>query len=96
MNQRKKTTPPPRTGKWKSVNEDIIQPPEQFRDRYKPIPKPKSNIPFQMQNARRPPLPQTPKHEFNFDDGIFQTENQSLEKFKIIGIQSRENKKFKS
>ena len=43
-----------------------------------------------------PPLPPTPKHEFNFDDDIFQTENQNLEKFKIISIQSRENKKFKS
>ena len=56
-----------------------------------------------MQNARRPPkpsreppLPPTPKHEFNFDDDIFQTRNQSLEKFKIISVQSRENKKFKS
>ena len=108
MNQRKKPNLPPRTGKWKPVpreivNEDIIlPPPEQFRDGYKPIPKPRTDRPFQMQNARRspkprePPLPPTPKHEFNFDDDIFQTENQSLEKFKIIGIQSRENKKFKS
>ena len=32
----------------------------------------------------------------NFDDYIFQTGNQSLEKFKIISVQSRENKKFKS
>ena len=46
--------------------------------------------------TRTPPLPPTPKHEFNFDDDIFQTENQSLEKFKIISVQSRENKKFKS
>ena len=49
-----------------------------------------------MQNARRPPLPPRPKHEFNFDDDMFQTGNQSLEKFKIISIQGRENKKFKS
>ena len=41
-------------------------------------------------------LPPTPKQEFNFDDDIFQTENQSLEKFKIISVQSRQNKKFKS
>ena len=34
--------------------------------------------------------------QFNFDDDIFQTENTSIGKFKIIGIQSRENKKFKS
>ena len=38
----------------------------------------------------------TYKHEFNFDGDIFQTENQSLEKFKIISVQSRQNKKFKS
>ena len=115
-------TPPPRTGKWENVKpkpiprksvkqmvkdyEDIIQPSEQFRDGYKPIPKPRTDRPLQMQknqNARRPPkpsrkppLPPTPKHEFNFDDDIFQTENQSLEKFKIISVQSSENKKFKS
>ena len=63
--------------------EDIIQPP----DEYKPIPKPRTD---------RPPLHPTPNHKFNFDDNIFQTGNQSLEKFKIISIQSRENKKFKS
>ena len=94
VTQRIKPTPPPRTGKWenvkpkpvprKSVNKDIILPPPKgFRDR---PPKP----------SRDPPLPPTPKHEFNFDDDIFQTENQNLEKFKIISVQSRENKKFKS
>ena len=88
----------------KSVNEDLIlSPPEQFRDGYKSIPKPSIDRPLQKQNARRPskpsrepPLPPTPKHKFNFEDDIFQTENQSLEKFKIISVQSRENKKFKS
>ena len=106
-----KPIPPLRTGKWKSVKpkpvlrksvkqmvkeyEDIIQPPEQFRDKYKPIPKPRIDRPFQMQNARRPPkpsreppLPPTPKHEFNFDDDIFQTGNQSLEKFKILAYKA--------
>ena len=58
-----KPTPPPRTGKWesvkpkpipcKSVNEDLILPP----DGYKPIPKPRTDRPLQMQNARRPPKP---------------------------------------
>ena len=50
--------------------EDIIQPPEQFRDAYKPIPKPRTDRPLQMrgnQNARRPPKPQrsppSPKRE---------------------------------
>ena len=87
-----KQTPPPRTGKWenvkpkpvprKSVNEDIILPPPKgFRDR---PPKP----------TRTPPLP--PNDGFNFDDDIFQTENTSLGKFKIVGIRNLENKKFKS
>ena len=34
--------------------------------------------------------------KFNFDDDIFQIENTSLGKFKIISVQNRENKKFKS
>ena len=55
----KKPTPPPRTGKWesvsrKSVNEDIILPPP---DGYKPIPKPRTDRPLKIQNARRPPKP---------------------------------------
>ena len=45
-------------------------------------------------STRTPPLP--PNDGFNFDDDIFQTENRSLEKFKIISVQSRQNKKFKS
>ena len=44
----------------------------------------------------RKPQPPTPKDDFNFDNDIFRTENQILEKFKIISVQSRENKKFKS
>ena len=36
------------------------------------------------------------KGPFDFDDDIFQTENTSLGKFKIISVQNRENKKFKS
>ena len=71
--QRIKPTPPPRIGKWENVKpkpvprksvkqmvkeyEDIIQPPEQFRDAYKPIPKPRTDRPPKMQNARRPPKP---------------------------------------
>ena len=62
-----KSIKPPRTGKWesvkpklvphKSVNEDLILPPEQFQDGYKPIPKPRTDRPLQMHNARRPPKP---------------------------------------
>ena len=54
-----KPTPPLRTGKWesvpcKSVNEDLILPPP---DGYKPIPKPRTDRPLKIQNARRPPKP---------------------------------------
>ena len=37
-----------------------------------------------------------PSVPFKFDNDIFQTENTSLGKFKIISVQNRENKKFKS
>ena len=68
MNQRKKRNIPPRAGKLKnikpkpiprkSINKDIIlPPPEQFQHGYRPIPKPRTDRPFQMQNARRPPKP---------------------------------------
>ena len=54
-----KPTPPSRTRKWervpcKSVNEDLILPPP---DGYKPIPKPRTDRPLKIQNARRPPKP---------------------------------------
>ena len=50
MNQRKKPTPPPRTGKWESVNENIILPsPEQFQDGYSPIQKPRTDRPLQLE-----------------------------------------------
>ena len=109
--QRIKPTPPPRTGKWENVKpkpiprksvkqmvkeyEDIIQPP----DGYKPIPKPRTDRPLQLRikppkPTRAPPLP--PNDGLNFDDDIIQTENTSLGKFKIISVQSSENKKFKS
>ena len=61
MNQRKKPIPPLRTGKWESVKpkpvtrksvkqkvkeyEDIIQPP----DGYRPIPKPRTDRPLQLE-----------------------------------------------
>ena len=75
---------PPITGKWESVKP-------------KPVPRKSVNediiLPPPKGFRGRPPKP---KNDFNFDDDIFQTENTSLGKFKIISIQSRENKKFKS
>ena len=96
-----KPKPVPRKSVKQMVKEyeDIIQPP----DAYKPIPKPRTDRPPKMQNVRRPPKPTRkppqppkPKDDFNFDDDIFQTENTSLGKFKIISVRSRENKKFNS
>ena len=54
-----KPTPPPRTGKWesvpcKSVNKDLMLPPP---DGCKTIPKPRTDRPLKIQNARRPPKP---------------------------------------
>ena len=77
----------------KSINdyEDlIIESPEQFRDRQKKRRPPKPR-------RKPPPIPLPEPEPLNdFDDDIFQTENTSLGKFKIISVQSRQNKKFKS
>ena len=80
-----------------SNHEDLLDN-NPFKDEVAQEPaKPRTDRPLRMQNARRPPKPtRKPKDDFNFDDDIFQTENTSLRKFKIISIQSRENKKFKS
>ena len=67
-----KPNPPPRTGKWKNVKpkpvprksvkqmvkeyEDIIQPPEQFRDGYKPIPKPRTDRHSKIHEDHQNPL----------------------------------------
>ena len=95
------SSPPPRVSQskqeesvpHKSINDYkdlIIEPPEQFRDRQKKqrLPKP---------TRKPPPIPLPEPEPINdFDDDIFQTENTSLGKFKIISVQSRQNKKFKS
>ena len=46
----RKPVPKPRKSVKQMVNEyeNIIQPPEQFRDGYKPIPKPRTDRPFVM------------------------------------------------
>ena len=76
-----------------SNHEDLLNN-NPFKDEVAQEPaKPRTDRPLQMQNARRSPKP---KDDFNFDDDIFQTENTNLGNFKIISVQSRENKKFKS
>ena len=79
-----KPTPPPRTAKWENVNPKPVPRKSVNEDIILPPPKP----------TRKPPPP--PNDGFNFYDDIFQTENTSLGKFKIISVKSRENKKFKS
>ena len=77
--------PPPKTGKLESIKPKPVPRKGVNEDIILPPPKP-----------TRKPQPPTPKDNFNFDDDILQTENQSLEKFEIISVQSREIKKFKS
>ena len=86
-----------KTSKKVSNHEDLLDN-NPFKDEVAQKPaKPRPDRPLQMQNAQRPPKPtRKPKDDFNFDDDIFQTENTSLGNFKIISVQSRENKKFKS
>ena len=55
--KRIKPTPPPGTGKWESVKPKPIPRKSVNEDGYKPIPKPKTDRPLKMQNARRPPKP---------------------------------------
>ena len=50
-------TPPPRTGKWKSAKPKPVPRKSVNEDGYKPIPKPRTDRPLKMQNARRPLKP---------------------------------------
>ena len=78
----------PRTGKWESIKPKLVPRKSVNEDIILPPPKGFRD---------RPPKPtRKPNDDFNFDDDIFQTENTSLGNFKIISVQSRENKKFKS
>ena len=52
-----KPTPPPRTGKWESVKPKPIPRKSVNEDGYKPVPKPRTDRPLKIQNARRPPKP---------------------------------------
>ena len=52
--------------------------------------------PITQKTTRKPPQIKAKNYGLNFDDDIIQTENTSLEKFKIISVRSSENKKFKS
>ena len=88
----KKPIPPSRTGKWesikpkpvprKSVNEDItLPPPEQFRNRYKPIPKPRTDRPLQLE-----------EHITNVTVPKIKELNQALEGHaKLYGIELQDN-----
>ena len=56
--KRIKPTLPPRTGKWENVKPKPIPRKSVNEDGNKPIPKPRTDRPLQIQNARRPPIPQ--------------------------------------
>ena len=100
----------PKTGRFVRINPEIPKPPKQptlprLRDAKGRFISRQQSEPIVQQEpiqirikppkpTRKPPPP--PNNGFNFYDDIFQTENTSLGKFKIISVQSRENKKFKS
>ena len=100
----------PKTGRFVRINSVVPKPPKQpalprlrdskerfiSRQQSQPVVQ---QAPIQLRikppkSTRAPPLP--PNDGLNFDDDIFQTENKSLGKFKIVGLRNRENKKFKS
>ena len=83
--RRIKPTPPPRTGKWENVKPKPVT-----RKSAKQMVKEYEDIIQPPKPTRAPPLP--PNDGLNFDDDIFQTENTSLGKFKIISVRSSENK----
>ena len=74
------------------THQEINETSKSIDDKYKSIMPSLDNV----KPYPKPPQPPKPMYDFNFDDDIFQTENTSLRKFKIISVQSRENKKFKS
>ena len=100
--QRIKSTPPPRTGKWENVKpkpiprksvkqmvkeyEDLIQPPEQFRDGYKPIPKPRTDdrLPLQMRRYPKPTRKEPPLPITQVEDHIIQPPEQFRDGYKPI------------
>ena len=110
-----KPTPPPRIGKWENVKpkpiprksvkqmvkeyEDIIQPPEQFRDGYKPIPKPRTDRPLQMRRPPKPtrkppppPIPQVEDHIINVPVPKIKELNKALKGHaKSYGIELQDN-----
>ena len=70
--------------------ENIIAPPIEFRDDYKPIPKPRTIKPVKPTPAPRTKV----SNEFNFDDSIFDTTSNDQPLFKITEIGNTANKKF--
>ena len=99
--QRIKPTPPPRTGKWENVKpvprksvkqmvkeyeDHIIQPPEQFRDGYKPIPKPRTDerSPLQMRRYPKPTRKAPPLPITQVEDHIIQPPEQFRDGYKPL------------
>ena len=79
--QSRKPIPTPRKSVKQMVYEyedNIILPPLEFRDDYKPIPTPRTKL----------------SNEFNFDDTIFDSTSNDQPLFKITEIRNTANKKF--
>ena len=71
--------------------DNIILPPPEFRDDYKPVPMPRTRT----KKIKPIPTPRTKaSNEFNFDDSIFDTTSNDQPLFKITEIGNKANKKF--
>ena len=69
--------------------DNIILPPPEFRDDYKPVPMPRTK------KIKPIPTPRTKaSNEFNFDDTLFDTTSNDQPLFKITEIGNTANKKF--
>ena len=83
----------------KEYEENIILPPEQFRDGYKPIPKPRTDRPLQMRRPPKPtrkppppPIPQVEDHIINVPVPKIKELNKALKGHaKSYGIELQDN-----
>ena len=96
----KKPVPKPHNGAKQMIeaNEDLIvlpPPTHQLMGKRKHLRRPPQRPPPPLQQQQQKYEPRS-DYLFNFDNDIFETENESPGKFKIINIRNSRNKKLKS
>ena len=91
-----KPTPPRKSVKQmvQEYEDNIIPPPLEFRDDYKPIPMPRTIKPVKPIPKPTPAQRTKLSNEFNFDDSLFDSTSNDQPLFKITEIGNTANKKF--